>query len=416
MSQVIALALKDLRLMLRSHAAVFFTVVWPVLVTILFGMAFRGPGGGGTGKPSVALVDEDFTDGSRDFARRLEQSFEIAPMTRADAENAVRRGSKSAYVVLRPGFGEASQRLFYGNPREVEIGIDPSRKAESAMVEGLLVKTAAADMQRMLSDPAASSRMVDQALAAIGDPADAETGSVVRFLRELKTFVANPPSREGTQQMPAWEPVKVIAKDVARHWDGPRNSFEVTFPQGVIWGLIGCVMSFGISIVSERTHGTLVRLRMAPLTRAQILGGKALACFVSILVVQGVLFALALAVGVRPTSLLVLAMAGLSSAICFVGFMMLIASLGRTEQAASGAAWSIMMPLAMLGGAMIPQFFMPKWMQTIGIVSPVRWAVMAIEGGVWRQFTPAEVAMPCLILISIGLICFALGTRGLRDA
>jgi ABC-2 type transport system permease protein len=75
-----------------------------------------------------------------------------------------------------------------------------------------------------------------------------------------------------------------------------------------------------------------------------------------------------------------------------------------------------MMPLAMLGGAMIPQFFMPKWMQTIGIVSPVRWAVMAIEGGVWRQFTPAEVAMPCLILISIGLICFALGTRGLRDA
>ena len=45
-------------------------------------------------------------------------------------------------------------------------------------------------------------------------------------------------------------------------------------------------MSFGISLVTERTHGTLVRLRMAPLTRAQILGGKALSCFISILFVE----------------------------------------------------------------------------------------------------------------------------------
>ena len=48
----------------------------------------------------------------------------------------------------------------------------------------------------------------------------------------------------------------------------------------------------------------------------------------------------------------VLALAGLSAAICFVGFMMLIASLGKTEQTASGAGWAILMPLSMIGGAM----------------------------------------------------------------
>ena len=36
------------------------------------------------------------------------------------------------------------------------------------------------------------------------------------------------------------------------------------------------------------------------------------------------------------------------------GVMMLIASLGRTEEAASGAGWAVMMPMAMLGGAMVP--------------------------------------------------------------
>jgi ABC-2 type transport system permease protein len=176
------------------------------------------------------------------------------------------------------------------------------------------------------------------------------------------------------------------------------------------------MMSFGISMVTERTHGTLVRLRMAPLTRAQILGGKALSCFTSILFVELMLLALAWNFGVRPTSFPMLAFAGVSAAICFVGFMMLVAGLGKTEETASGAAWAILMPLSMFGGAMIPTFVMPQWMQTIGYVSPIRWALLAIEGGVWRNFSIGEMAVPCAILITVGLVCFALGTRGLKEA
>jgi ABC-2 type transport system permease protein len=94
----------------------------------------------------------------------------------------------------------------------------------------------------------------------------------------------------------------------------------------------------------------------------------------------------------------------------------LIASLGKTEQTASGAGWAILMPMSMLGGAMVPQFVMPQWMQTLGMVSPIRWVVLAIEGGIWRQFTLAEMVMPCAILIAVGMACFVLGTRGLREA
>jgi ABC-2 type transport system permease protein len=203
---------------------------------------------------------------------------------------------------------------------------------------------------------------------------------------------------------------------VARQWEGPSNSFDITFPQGVIWGLIGCVMTFGISLVVERTHGTLVRLRMAPLTRAQILGGKAIACFASMMLIELMLLGVALTLGVRPSSYGILVLAGVSSAVCFVGFMMLVASFGKTEQGASGAASALMMPLAMLGGAMVPQFIMPQWMQTLGMASPFRWALLAIEGGVWRNFSVAEMVLPCGILIAVGVTCFALGTRGLRDA
>ena len=416
MKEVIALALKDLRLMPRNRGGMFFTFVWPILVTVLFGIMFGGQGDGQQGKVKVAIVDEDNTDGSRAFAKGLEESFELTAMKRADAENAVRLGRQTGYIVLVPGFGSASDRMFYGEPKQVELGVDPARKAEAGMIEGLLMKQAAAGMQQMFNDPTASARMVDKALGEMqGAPAD-QVAPVQRFLGELKSFVNTPQAQGPPGQQGQWQPLKVIARDVRRERTGPTNAFDITFPQGVIWGLIGCAMSFGISLVTERTHGTLVRLRMAPLTRVQILGGKALSCFTSILFVELMLLGVAYGFGVRPTSYPILALAGVCAAICFVGFMMLVASLGKTEQTASGAAWAMLMPLSMIGGAMVPTFVMPQWIQSISFISPIRWTMLAIEGGVWRNFSLAEMATPCAILIAVGLACFAIGTRGLKEA
>ncbi len=420
MKQIIALARKDLRLMPRNKGGMFFTFAWPIVLMVLFGFAFGGRGADdGAGKVRIAVVDEDGTPAAAAFLTKLEASFELTAMTRPEAEDAVRLGRRSGYIVVVKGFGAAAERMFYGAPKEIELGVDPARTAEAGMIEGLLMKHAATDMQKMFTDPAASTRMADQALADMpADPALApQAAPVRRFLGELKTFVNTPASPGATGAAQGeWQPLKITARPVARERVGPDNAFDVTFPQGIVWGLIGCVMTFGVSLVTERTHGTLVRLRMAPLTRVQILGGKALACFVSIMVVEVVLLAVAFGFGVRPSSMAMLTLAGLSAAVCFVGFMMLIASLGKTEQTASGAGWAILMPLSMLGGAMVPQFVMPQWMQTAGMISPIRWVILAIEGGIWRQFTLGEMVMPCAILVSVGVVCFALGTRGLRES
>ena len=414
MKPMFALAFKDLRILMRNKGRIFFTFIWPIIVTVLFGLAFGG-GDDAASKPKIAIVDEDDTDGSHAFAKTLESSFELTPMNRVDAENAVRRGQRTGYIVLTPGFGIASERMFYGEPKQVLLGVDPARKAEAGMIEGLLMKHAAEDMQHLFTDPNASSRMVDKALGEMKDAPPDQVASVQRFLGELKAFVNTPQSQAAQSQQAQWQPLKVVAQDVARERRGPDNAFEITFPQGVIWGLIGCMMTFGISLVTERQQGTFVRLQMAPLRRSQILGGKALACFLSIALVEAILFAIAFQFGVRPTSVAMLLLACISAAICFVGFMMLIAGLGRTPETAAGSAWAVLMPLAMFGGAMVPTFVMPAWMQSIGFISPVRWAMLAIEGGVWRNFSIGEMAMPCAILISVGLVCFTLGTRALRS-
>ena len=415
MRSISALAIKDLRILLRVRSGLFFTFVWPVVVAVMFGFVFAAQS---QGPPvmRVAVVDEDNSEASRAYVAKLESSgdFVVDRASRADAEAMVRRAQRSAFIVIKPGFGQGSERMFYGDPREIEIGHDPARPAEASMIEGLLVKHAMADFQTLFTDSGTSRKMVDNALKELGHAGNASpVAPLRRFLGELDTFLATPmsPGRPGATE---WQPLKVTRSAVVRERRGPSNSFEVTFPQGVIWGIIGCVMSFAIGLVSERVRGTFVRLQMAPLTRTQILAGKALACLASIVFLQVMLFTLGVVVfGINVSSYGLLALACVSAAAGFVGFMMMVAGLGRTEQAAAGAGWAMLMPMAMFGGGMMPQFVMPSWMQTAGNFSPVKWAILGIEGAVWRGFTLAEMILPCAILLGFGALCFAVGVRGL---
>jgi ABC-2 type transport system permease protein len=96
--------------------------------------------------------------------------------------------------------------------------------------------------------------------------------------------------------------------------------------------------------------------------------------------------------------------------------MMMISSFGKSEQAVAGAGWALLMPMAMLGGAMVPQFLMPSWMLTLSNISPIKWAILGLEGAVWRGFSASEMLLPVAVLLSFGGVCFLIGVRGLRDA
>lgn len=382
MARIATLAFKDLRILVRVRSGLFFTFVWPIIVAILFGVVFAGQSRSAPPTLRVVLVDEDGSEGSRAFAATLEASgeFVLDRATRGEAEAMVRRGARSAYVVIAPGFAASATRLFYGAPRRLEIGHDPARQAEASLVEGLLTRHAMQDVQELFT-------------------------TLDRFLRT---------PADGSAA--GWQPIAITRTAVVREAAGPSSGFAITFPQGIVWGIIGCVMTFAIGLVSERVRGTFVRLQMAPLSRAEILGGKALACGLAILLVQGILLAIGIGgFGLRPASAGLLALACLSAAAGFVGFMMMVAGLGTTEQAVGGAGWALLMPMALFGGAMMPQFVMPGWMQTAGHASPIKWAILALEGALWRGFTLAEMILPCGILLGFGAVCFAIGVAGLRE-
>lgn len=435
MTAVVALAAKDLKLLLRDRPGLFFAFGFPLLMAVFFGTVFGGGGGGAADTPTgiaIAVVDEDGSPNSAAFVEKLDASDDYA-VTRFEARepavDAVRRGRLSAAVVLTPDFGAASDRVFWGDPARVDLVYDPSRGAESAMLEGLLTRDAFERLSGVLTDTELMRQNAAQAIESIDQ--DTTMGPLAKaslraFLGALDHFMAQNSESwmtDGEEGGPAtnqmnWQPVVFDTVSV-RDLDGdtgrpsgtsPASGYAVSFPQGVIWALIGVSAAFGISLVSERQGGTLRRLRIAPLTQTQVLAGKALACFVTTVAASAALLVLGrLVFGVIPTSLPLLALGVLCAGACFVGLMMLLSVLGKTEQAASGIGWGVLLLLGMFGGAMVPLFLLPGWMQSAASFSPVKWAVLAIEGPLWRGFSTAEMLTPCAVLLGVGVAAFTAG-------
>ena len=284
------------------------------------------------------------------------------------------------------------------------------------MLRGLLTQYTYLTIKETLTDRTKMKNLIADSLVGIGN--DEELDPVMRttlqlFLPALNSFITNLPEGDGGLGS-SFGQVAIDQADVAHEetGDNPTSSYDILFPQGMIWGLIGCAAGFGISLVTERTKGTLVRLRTAPIGRGQILAGKALACFSTTVTLQVMLLLIGwLAFRVSPNSLALAGLTIFSASLCFVGIMMFLSVLGKTEQAAGGIGWAVLLILAMLGGGMVPLVVMPGWMQTLSHVSPVKWAIVAMEGAIWRDYSFFEMLFPCGILLGVGVVCFAIGVR-----
>ena len=189
-----------------------------------------------------------------------------------------------------------------------------------------------------------------------------------------------------------------------------KSKFDISFPQAIMWGVLACCAGFAISIAQENSQGTMLRLQASPLTQTQILSGKALACFMTVLGVIAFMIFLGVMLGMTPKSYPKLILAACCVAFCFVGIMMTMAVMGKTQQSVNGIGWAINMVMAMVGGGMIPVMFMPGFMQQLSVVSPVKWSILSVEGAIWRDFSYTELVMPCGVLIGVGIAGMAIGS------
>lgn len=434
MRAVWAIAVKDLRVLSRHPAALFWVLGFPMLQALLFGAIFGGGEPGANAMP-VAVVDLDGSPYSRALAERLGrlEALRVRPASYDSARALVRRGRLAAYVALMPGLGGT---LGFGGADStggIELGVDPSRRAEAGVLEGLVTQAVFQAMQGEFGAGGSGREVVRRGLEGIerdstAAPADrARRAEVLRDLERLMTSLerardvpGGAPGADSAGGTPAADgagfsgpAIRRVAVAAAR--EGPRSGWEVTFPSAMLWALIAVCSTFAVSIVAERRQGTYLRLRLTPVSREQVLAGKGLACFLAGTGVLGALLAVGVALfRVRVGDAAMLAAAVLCTTLCFVGVMMFVATLGREERSVSGASWALLLIQSMLGGGMIPLIAMPPWLQAASHLSVVRWGILSIEGAVWRGFGWAEAAPSLAILLGVGLAGFAIGSASLR--
>jgi len=137
MSRVLTVAFKDLKLLTRDRASLFWIFFWPLGYGIFFGSLMGGMGEHGPRGMAVAVIDEDRTEGSRAFVDQLKHSDALAlrdTIPLAQAVDRVRRGNLVGYVRILPGFEKASG-FRHSDSTAIEIGIDPARRAETLTLE-----------------------------------------------------------------------------------------------------------------------------------------------------------------------------------------------------------------------------------------------------------------------------------------
>ena len=436
MRNVLIMALKDLVLTTRDWLGLFFIVGFPILMGVFFGSMYGGIGDQRSTKLDVAVVDEDGSPMSAKFAESIGNggSINVQKLGRADALNRVRLGQLVGVICIPSGFGKTAGMMWIKGPA-IELGVDPSRQAESGMLQGLIMQAAgklvmgrfqdAGSMRVLIQDYRdkimADPKLPDSMRPLLNQMMTSLDGFMEKW-QEVQTADHKAARVDGNQSpaIDAFEIARIKTIDVTQEPPEPgttkalirqiRSKWDISFPQAMLWGVLACAAAFAISIVRERKQGTLLRLQAAPVSRAQVLLGKATACFLAVIGVIVMMVALGAILGMRPRSPLMLAGASVCIAFCFVGIMTLMSVLGKTEEAVSGAAWGANMVMAMFGGAMIPLAFMPRFMAALGQASPVKWSILALEGAIWRGFTPSEMLLPCVILITVGVVCLAIGS------
>jgi ABC-2 type transport system permease protein len=409
MTALIALIRKDLILYLKDKRALMLHLLMPVVLAAFFGSLFGGDGGGdSTSKIDLGLVVQDKSEQSQKIAAGLkaDKVLNVVELSQDEAQAKVRSGKLPVAVVIPAGFGEqASAALFSGRDKpQLPLYYDPSQSTVLAMVKGLLtqqvMQVTSASVMSGKNTQATDKYLAELPAAASRSPEQAQLGD---FLVSLKKFQDQRAAAQAAQTAPAAagdSAASAVADAAAAPGgmtmpyttqeealsSGPKyNGYAHSFAGMGVQFILFMGINLGISILLEQRQGIWSRLLAAPVSLSTIILGRAVA---------GAIIATGLMVAMFVCAVLIFKVqitsvpGFIGMAICFglmtAAFGLLIAAFGKTPEAARGIATFATLILVMLGGAWVPSFVFPQWMQTATLVVPTRWAVDGLDAVTWR--------------------------------
>ncbi|MEI6122544.1 MAG: ABC transporter permease [Bacteroidota bacterium] len=155
-------------------------------------------------------------------------------------------------------------------------------------------------------------------------------------------------------------------------------------PAFALFAMFFIVIPLAGSLLTERKEGTYNRIRTLPVNYFTILWGKIIVyvtiCLLqlALMIVAGMYF-LPLIYGMPALELgnhyIALLVAAFASAFAAIGFGLIVGTYASTQSQAGMFGSFMVLILAILGGIFLPVYMMPKPLQLVSIVSPLRWGI-----------------------------------------
>jgi len=410
----LAMVRKDLLIFFSDRRSVIVSFAVPIAIGAFIGSLTNEMGSNNRPlRVRVAMADLDGSDISKAVVSGAEgdANLEVTVMAADAARDAVRKGSVVAAVVIPKKFGDEAGRAFFrGRDAEkprLDVLFDPSRAMEVGMIRGILMQHAMEAVSTVVFSGQSGSRFADDALAGLDASSMPEDRK--RLLKELLTgvqrFYRDSP-RASTAGGAFSMPYTVHEEQVTSGARVPYNGYAHAFAGMGIQFLLFAALNLGIDMLLERQRGLWGRLRSAPISRYGLLGARATSGTIISLTTLLVSFGAAmLFFNVRiQGSLTGFLMVAVACSTMAATFGLLVAAIGRTPATARGVSTLVVLVMVMVGGAWIPTFLFPVWMQRLTVVVPVRWAVDGLDATTWRGLPLSSAIVPTLVLLGFTIL------------
>jgi len=426
MTPILAIVRKEWRLLAREPGALALLFVLPSVFILVFSLALQGAFSTGPGEErmDVLVLDEDGSDAGRRIAEAITRTRHFRPvssiegthLTRDLLEREIASGGHPIAVIVPAG---ATSSTKGGPETTVEVLADPL--VSEAVIVGVehAVRTAVdlividelersvEEMDLALTDLDDSVREIEQANSELLEALLEMHGHLEKAVRLMPPSMrpdvsleemearearleqemeeaAERTSRPAVERPHSTTGLRVEARRASRGREIRPTSVQQNVPGWTIFGLFWIAQILALSLIMERQSGAYARIRVAPVSLASYLTGKA-AAYLGVNVVQAVLM-MGMGVWILPLlgapplvipDLPSTALVTLATSLCAISLGLCIASLTRSAFAAASVSATLLVIMTALAGIMVPKFVMPGFMQAITLAVPQGWALDA---------------------------------------
>ncbi|HZR24534.1 MAG TPA: ABC transporter permease [Vicinamibacterales bacterium] len=408
MTPLLAMVRKDLQVFFSDRRAVIMSFIVPIAIASFFGSIFSGPGNNNEpAKIAIAVIDNDGSGISKGIVTGLDgdRNLRVSQPSEADAREAVKKGKTSVAIIIPKGFGDAAGPAFFrgGEKPPLDLVYDPSHNVEFAMVRGILTEHVMQAVSKEMFTGAQGRQYVEQTIPQIQQSSNLRDDQKRVLVDLLQSVVSlNRQAADGAGSAPGLTLPYTVREQAMTSGNVAYNGYAHSFAGMGIQFLLFAAANLGIEILLERQKGLWKRLRSAPVSRLMLLAGKTASGAIISLMTLLVSFAFAMVVfKVRIAGSVVGFLAvSIACSIMAATFGLLIASLGKTPASARGVTTLAVLMMVMLGGAWVPTFIFPAWLQQLTVVVPARWAVDGLDAMTWRGVGLSGAVMPTVILLA----------------